>query len=82
MGYIWNDYLQQYEAGAGAIRHLNEKITEAKDAGASEHTINELQTQLYNLEAELTKNDPRDALINLLTNYTDVSDDTLSAFKA
>lgn len=82
IGYVWDEYLEEYRAGADAIKHLKDKLEEAKTQNASEETINKLQADIYNLEAELTNNDARDALVNLLSNYTDVSDDVLSEFKA
>ena len=82
-GYIYDQYAQTWKATQKTLNWANEELTKVITEGtASDETINELQAQVKQLEYELERDPVKDALTNLLSNYSNVSNDILAEFSA
>ena len=73
-GYRWDKDLQQYVATVDAITHYDEEIADAIERGASDEYIRQLREKRGELAAHFRKDEKRNALSNLLSNYGDVAD--------
>ena len=81
-GYEWNNFTQTFKATDKALVWANERLKEAQAKGADIETINQLEAQVKKLSYDLHSNPARDALINLLSNYENISNDILAEFAA
>ena len=81
-GYTWDEYTQQFYATEDALATINKRIADAIDKGTTPASvINEWKRQAAQLEAELKQDPQKEALINLLDSYTNISKDVLKEFK-
>ena len=74
LGYKWDEDLQRYIATEEAIAKLDENIAAAVQDHKSEDYIKELREKRGELAAHFRKDEKRDALSNLLSNYEDAAD--------
>lgn len=80
-GYQWDKYTNTFKATKDAIIFANEQINLAVEKGASPETIAELRTEASRLEHELSKKPQEEALLQLISNYENISDDILAQFE-
>ena len=73
-GYVWDKDLQQYTATLDALTSADKEIQEAIENGASDEYIKQLREKRGELAAHFRKDEKRDALSNLLSNYEDAGD--------
>lgn len=79
-GYIYNRYSQQWEATKKVLDNEYKDLARAKYAGASTEELAQIKQYYASLKYTLEENPARDALINLLSSYENVSNDALAQF--
>ena len=72
-GYVWDEDLQQYTATLEALTSADKEIQEAIKSGASDEYIKQLREKRGELAAHFRKDEKRNALSNVLSNYEDAA---------